>query len=528
MNRLRPVPRVATARSSLGAKGSSDDPPSLELERNPPGILSFLSEQDLLDLRPLLQSISPRIMDLVANSYQLYKAQYRERRSLTGAEFQQLFGISLLKSTRALLDNHVNDYAAEVRRLGVALARREVPFEEVALVHLHWTMGMRIFADSGSFDPVIHRAFEKLNYVRMTLLGGAYFRYWAAGRGVRISEVEREAARIPPERRTQFQGLIGASAAMRALYRRIESAGQTRGTILIVGETGTGKELVARAIHECDAVAGAPFVALNCAALPTHLIESELFGYRRGAFSGANADYLGLFRAAEGGTLFLDEVTEMSAETQSKLLRAVQERKVRPVGATSELAVNVRLIASTNRDPQAAVRSRHLRQDLYYRLQANVLMVPPLRERTDDIPLLAQHFVRLFNERLPQRQPVAEIEEAALDVMKQLRWPGNVRELSNVIEGAFTFGTSSIIKIDDMPTLSGGTIAAPPNPERATTRSAQPSPTPIETIGRFDEIERDLIRQIVEKTGGNKSRAAQILGISRKRLYSRIKRYGLE
>jgi DNA-binding NtrC family response regulator len=516
---------MASTWSSLGAKRSSSDSLPLQPERNAHGILSFLSDEDLSDLRPLLQTVSPRIMDLVVNWYQLYKMQYRERRSLTEAEFQQMFGISLLKSTRSLLDNRVEDYGAEVRHLGVTLAQREVPFEEVALVHLYWTMGMRIFADSGKFKPAIYRAFEKLNYVRMTLLGEAYFRFWNAEQGVRISEIEREAARIPAEERNQFHGLIGASASMRALYRRVESAGKTRGTVLIVGESGTGKELVARAIHECGAVAGVPFVALNCAALPNHLIESELFGYRRGAFSGANADYLGLFRAADGGTLFLDEITEMSAETQSKLLRAVQERKVRPVGSTTELAVNVRLIASTNRDPQAAVRSGHLRQDLYYRLQASVLTVPPLRERIDDIPLLAHHFVRLFNERIPQREPVAKIEEAALETMKRHRWPGNVRELSNLIEGAFTFGASSVIKVEDLAALSGGTASASPNAEAPFAQAAEQT---VSARARFDEMEHDLIRRTLEKTGGNKSRAAQLLGISRKRLYSRIERYRLE
>lgn len=508
--------------SSLRAKRPLSSP--LEPERSSPSIIAFLSEQDLVDLRPLLQTASPRIMDLVANWYQLYKMQYPKRRSLGEAEFQQLFGISLLKGTRSLIDNRIDDYATEVRRLGAALAQREVPFEEVALVHLYWTMGMRIFADS--FKPDIYRAFEKLNYVRMTILGEAYFRYWTAEQGVRISEVEREASRIPAEERSQFHGLIGASVPMRALYRRIESAGKTRGTVLIVGESGSGKELVARAIHECGVHAGAPFVALNCAALPTHLIESELFGYRRGAFSGANTDYLGLFRAADGGTLFLDEITEMSAETQSKLLRAVQERKVRPVGATSEVAVSARLIASTNRDPAAAVRDGHLRQDLYYRLQANVLMAPALRDRIEDLPMLVQHFIRIFNERIPNRAPVSDVEEAALEAMKRHRWPGNVRELSNVIEGAFTFGNSSIIRTEDLTALSGGAIAAAPDAEPPPPLASNAAPP--SSRARFDEMECDLIRRTLEKTGGNKSRAAQMLGISRKRLYSRIERYRLE
>jgi len=228
----------------------------------------------------------------------------------------------------------------------------------------------------------------------------------------------------------------------------------------------------------------------------------------------------------------------MSADTQSKLLRAVQERKVRPVGATSELPVNARLIASTNRDPERAVRSGHLRQDLYYRLQASVLMVPALRDRIDDVPLLAQHFIRIFNERMLQRDPVADIEQAALDAMKRHRWPGNVRELSNMIEGAFTFGASNIIKLEDLSALSVASTIAPPDPEvQSVLAASQPSaqssqpverPSAMAARARFDEMECDLIRRTLEKTGGNKSRAAQLLGISRKRLYSRIERYGLE
>ena len=285
----------------------------------------------------------------------------------------------------------------------------------------------------------------------MILLADAYFRSASASAGARIQALEREAALLAREKRHIFHGLVGASATMRRLYDRIEAAGRTRGTILIVGESGTGKELVARAIQECGAVPAAPFVALNCAAIPKELIESELFGYKKGAFSGANADYLGLFRAAEGGTLFLDEVTEMAPETQSKFLRAVQERTVRPVGSTREVPVDVRLIASTNRDPEEAVRSGSLRQDLYYRLQASVLKVPPLRERIEDIPLLVEHFIAFFNEKLQPKVMVAGIEEDALEAMQRHLWPGNVRELSNAIESAFTFSHSPVIGLDDLP-----------------------------------------------------------------------------
>src|SRR6201997_1750349 len=188
--------------------------------------------------------------------------------------------------------------------------------------------------------------------------------------------------------RYKFQNVIGKSKKMQELFDLIESVAASEANILIQGENGTGKELIANAIHYNSKRSKGPFIAFNCAAIPKDLIESELFGYKRGAFSGANTEYPGLFRAAEGGTLFLDEITEMGAETQSKLLRAIQERSVRPVGSTRETPVDLRLVASTNRDPEAAVRSHILREDLYYRLQANVLHVPPLRERLEDIPLL--------------------------------------------------------------------------------------------------------------------------------------------
>ena len=304
---------------------------------------------------------------------------------------------------------------------------------------------------------------------------------------------------------------------MRRMYERIEAASRARGTILVVGESGCGKELVARAIHECGDCPDLPFVALNCAALPKDLIESELFGYKRGAFSGANTEYLGLFRAAEGGTLFLDEITEMSAETQSKLLRALQERTVRPVGSTREVPVDVRLIASTNRDPEQAVETGQLRQDLYYRLQASVLHVPPLRERPGDVPLLAQHFIALFNEKLQRTPLVVGIEEDAMEAMKRYSWPGNVRELSNAIESAFTFGRSAIIGLADLPPSISGQAG-----EMNLRQVSQSG------VSSYVDAERDLIVRALEMTDWNKARAARLLKISRKKLYARIAKYGLE
>jgi transcriptional regulator with PAS, ATPase and Fis domain len=213
--------------------------------------------------------------------------------------------------------------------------------------------------------------FDKASYVRIAILAEGYFRARASGDGA--ARVQAGAARSLADQRSSFHGIVGASPAMRRLYEQIEAAALVRGTILLVGESGTGKELVARAIHESTPAPGAPFIAVNCAAIPKDLID-ELFGYRRGAFSGAVSDFPGLFRAADKGTLFLDEVTEMSPATQSKVLRAIQERTVRPLGSTSEIPVDVRLIASTNRDPEQAVREGQLREDLY--------LLPPTGQRS--------------------------------------------------------------------------------------------------------------------------------------------------
>jgi transcriptional regulator with PAS, ATPase and Fis domain len=255
-------------------------------------------------------------------------------------------------------------------------------------------------------------------------------------------------------------------------------------------------------------------VPFNCAAIPRDLIESELFGYKRGAFSGATVEYLGLFRAADGGTLFLDEITEMSPQTQTKLLRALQERTVRPVGSTQEVPVDVRLIASTNRDPEEALKAGQLRDDLYYRLQASVLHVPPLRERLSDVPLLVEHFINLFNQKISRRTPVVGIEPLALAAMERYSWPGNVRELSNSIESSFTFGRSQLIQLEDLPPAIHH-------------QSSAPAPSHTETLGTFADIERDVIRRSLEATGGNKVQAAKLLRVSRKKLYAKIRKYGL-
>jgi len=483
----------------------------------------LLWDEELEALRPTLKLILEHLDEVITHWYRLYVLHFGDQRTLTEPEFRDLFRNTLAANTQDLLDANMDRYAIGTIRIGELLCERNVPFSEVvASLHLYEESAYKVFPASPPPPLEIFTSFDKLSHIRMILMADAYFRSASAAAGARIQALERQAALLAREERHIFHGLVGSSPAIRLLYERIEAAAATRGTILIVGESGTGKELVARAIRECSADSTAPLVAFNCAAIPKDLIESELFGYKRGAFSGANADHLGLFRAAEGGTLFLDEVTEMSAETQSKLLRAIQERTVRPVGSTREIPVNVRLIASTNRDPEEAMRAGDLRADLYYRLQASVLQVPPLRERREDISSLVEHFIAFFNEKLRPSVPVHGIEQDALAAMERYRWPGNVRELSNAIEGAFTFGRSPIIRLRDLPRAvaesQDGNGSGPPNLPQA----------PAVPVGSFAEAEKDLIARALESTGGNKVAAAALLRISRKKLYAKIAKYKLQ
>jgi len=482
-----------------------------------------LWDEELEALKPVLRSVLEHLKEVIEYWYQLYVIHFGDTRSLSETEFREIFYNALSRSTKDLLEGDMDRYAIDTIQTGELLCERNVPFAEiVASLHLYEESAYTAFPTDPAPPLEIYTTFDKLSHIRMILLADAYFRSASASAGARIQALERQATLVSREKRSIFHGLVGSSPAMRRLYDHIEAAAGTRGTILIVGESGTGKELVARAIHECGTAATAPFVALNCAAIPKDLIESELFGYRKGAFSGANADYLGLFRAAEGGTLFLDEVTEMAPDTQSKLLRAVQERTVRPVGSTKEMPINVRLVASTNRDPEEAVRAGSLRPDLYYRLQAGVLNVPPLRQHSDDIPLLVEHFIWYFNEKLQPRIPVRGIEGDALAAMVEYPWPGNVRELSNAIEGAFTFGRSPMIRRQDLPAGIAGSRS-----DRPSLRSDRRPPGPELSIGTFADAERELIARALKATEGNKVRAAALLRISRKKLYAKIEKYGL-
>ncbi len=307
---------------------------------------------------------------------------------------------------------------------------------------------------------------------------------------------------------------IGKSRAFREALQMAETVAPTDSTVLISGESGTGKEVIARYVHALSDRSGGPFVSINCGALPENLLESELFGHTKGAFTGAVRDKQGLFIAARGGTFFLDEVGEMSPATQVKLLRALQEREVIPVGATEPVSIDVRIIAATNRDLEEEIRRGGFRSDLYYRLNVIMLHLPPLRDRGDDVPVLAAHFLQRFASsrgREPQR-----LAGDALAALQAYDWPGNVRELENALERAAILSGSNEI--------GPGAL-----PDRITERKSQPLVAdrlppnpPLETI------ERAYIHWVLQTEAGNKTRAAEVLGIDPSTLYRKLIRYGLQ
>jgi two-component system response regulator HydG len=308
--------------------------------------------------------------------------------------------------------------------------------------------------------------------------------------------------------------IVGQSAAMRRVYELISRVGESDASVLIHGETGTGKELIARAIHVRSRRKDGPFVAINCAAVPHSLLESELFGHARGAFTDAKAQRTGLFVQASGGTLFLDEIGELPLDVQPKLLRALQERKVRPVGANHEIPFDARILAATNRNLEDEVYEKRFREDLYYRINVVKIDVPPLRERGGDVLHLAQHFLKQFAKR--NDKPTLELSTTGAEKLMAYNWPGNVRELENCMEHAVALARFDQITVEDLPEKIRAYRA-----ERFVV--AANDPTEIVTM---DELERRYILRVLALVGGNKSRAAQVLGFDRRTLYRKLERYG--
>ncbi|HET9262912.1 MAG TPA: sigma-54 dependent transcriptional regulator [Vicinamibacterales bacterium] len=331
-------------------------------------------------------------------------------------------------------------------------------------------------------------------------------------KAVERQETLREVRLLRRQLREQgsFGRIVGNSPGIRALYRVIEQAAPTAASVLIWGESGTGKELIAQTVHELSPRASFPFVAINCAAIPETLLESEIFGHEKGAFTGAHDRRTGVFELAHRGTLFLDEIAEMQPATQVKLLRVLQERTFRRLGGRQEQSVDVRVIAATNRDPAEAVREGKLREDLFYRLNVFTVELPPLRARREDIPLLAQAFLHEFNQR--NGKAVRAVDQDAMYLLEHYPWPGNIRELRNVIERATILAEGDFIELKHLPP----TVVA---------RSEESLPTVTLAPGTtVDEAERRLILLTLEHTRNNKTRAAEILGISLKTLHNKLNR----
>ncbi len=327
----------------------------------------------------------------------------------------------------------------------------------------------------------------------------------------RVLSDENRRLRQRLEKSFGFSEIIGRSAPMEALFEKMRIVAPAPSTVLVVGESGTGKELVANAIHQNSPRADGPFVPVNCGAIPGEILESELFGHERGAFTGAHQRRIGLIETASGGTLFLDEISELSAELQVKLLRVLEDRTIVRVGGSTRIPVDFRLVAATNRNLEEWVTEGRFREDLYYRLKVVTLRIPALRERPDDIPLLVQHFLEKFNRELGRQ--VHGVQPAVLAALKRYPWPGNVRELRNLMESLVLFARGEEITLEDLP------------PEYRLPASA-PAVSTQEWVPRpMAEIEKEAILRTLQYTGGHRAKAAQLLGIGLRTLQRKLKEY---
>jgi len=321
----------------------------------------------------------------------------------------------------------------------------------------------------------------------------------------------KDSRAMPESGKQGFQGLLSRSPAMQAVFQIIRNAAETEATVLVRGESGSGKELVAKAIHDLSARRNAPFLAINCAALSSSLLDSELFGHVRGAFTGAIKDHSGLFQRAHGGTLFLDEVAELPLELQAKLLRVIQERNYIPVGGDRSIDVDVRIVAATHRSLREEVKNGRFREDLMYRLRVVPIFIPPLRERREDINLLIWHFIQQHN--AANFRQIEKIDPQAMRALLDYAWPGNIRELHNVVEYAFAVGRGTTLRCSELP------------PEFRESRTALPQA--VQNTPLSADEESTAIRQALEQSNGQVTQAARLLGMSRATFWRKRKVYGI-
>jgi len=400
---------------------------------------------------------------------------------LTDLKLPVMSGVELLKQTKRLL-----------------------PHTEIAIMTGHGSIESAVDAMKlGAYD-YIEKPFrvEKMRLLLQRMAEKVHL----------VTENEFLRERVTTE--DKLDGIIGTSAHIQDVMRMISRLKDTRTPVLISGESGTGKELVARAIHFRGSMAQTPFVAVDCGSLVPTLMESELFGYEKGAFTGATKSKAGLFQAANGGTIFLDEIGELPLEMQAKLLRVLQEKEVRPVGSNERETVDVRVIAATNRDLEAAYRAGTFRKDLYFRLNVVTVHLPPLRDRRSDIPVLVHHFLDRY-----AKGSQIHVTQAAMKSLLQYDWPGNVRELENCIARAVTLGDGMTIDVADLPPAI--------RTEQAETGSERSSETSSLSTTALAEMERVTILRVFEQAHGDKALAGKMLGISRATLYRKLKRYNI-
>jgi two-component system response regulator HydG len=389
------------------------------------------------------------------------------------------------------------------------------------------TLSERIAEKSPELPVIVVTGFGSLETAIRAIRAGAYdfltkpfeidALHLALTRAIQHKALREEVRRLRSEgrRAAPSDEMVGRSPAMQCVYDLVSRVADAEVSVLITGETGTGKELVARALHRQSRRVAGPFVVVNCAALPEALLESELFGHSKGAFTDAHSARKGLFVQAHGGTLFLDEIGDLPLALQPKLLRALQERVIRPLGTNTEVPVDVRVIAATHRDLEQMVEERSFREDLYYRLNVVTIDLPPLRARGNDVLLLAQHFLEAASARA--NKPLRGIRPEAAERLLAYPWPGNVRELANCIERAVALTRHDEITVEDLP----------PKVREHERRSVVVVPEHPDELLPMDEIERRYVEKVMEAVGGNKSQAAAILGWDRKRLYRKLEKYGL-
>jgi two-component system nitrogen regulation response regulator NtrX len=336
----------------------------------------------------------------------------------------------------------------------------------------------------------------------------------AVANALRQRRLEQE-NRVLRARVDQDLTMVGESYAMHQLREQVAMAAPTNGRVLIFGESGTGKELVARTVHALSRRRSGPFIEVNCAAIPEELIESELFGHVRGAFTGAVADRRGKFELADGGTVFLDEIADMTLKTQAKVLRALQEQVVEPVGGSARVRVDTRVLAATNKDLPVEIKAGRFREDLYFRLNVIPIFVPPLRERREDVPRLAEHFIRVFAREYGRR--VKSLDPSAAAVLEGYPWPGNVRELRNAIERLMIMVPGDVMTARDLAFLAGTTPPAPPGAVEA----------PVTLFEARERFEREFILRTLSLQQGNISKTAETLGVERSNLYRKMRSLGI-